>query len=131
MRSVKPDIIETMSKVTIYHNPRCSKSRKTLELIEDAGIRPRIVRYLEDPPGAERISELAATIGVPVSHLLRRNEDEFRNAADLPDLADDAALAAWLARHPKVLQRPIVIDDSARAAVIGRPPENVQEILPS
>jgi arsenate reductase len=117
--------------ITIYHNPRCSKSRKTLELIEGAGVRPRIVRYLEDPPGTERIRELAATIGVPVAGLLRRNEDEFRTAADLPDLADDASLAAWLAKHPKVLQRPIVIDDDARAAVIGRPPENVQEILPS
>jgi arsenate reductase len=117
--------------ITIYHNPRCSKSRKTLELIEDAGVRPRIVRYLEDPPGAGRIRELAATIGIPVADLLRRNEDEFRTATDLPDLADDASLAAWLARHPKVLQRPIVIDDGARAAVIGRPPENVREILPS
>lgn len=117
--------------ITIYHNPRCSKSRKTLELIEAAGIRPRIVRYLEDPPNAERIRELAATIGVPVADLLRRNEDEFRNAADLPELADDASLAAWLASHPKVLQRPIVIDDSAAAAVIGRPPENVRDILPS
>ena len=117
--------------ITIYHNPRCSKSRKTLELLENAGIRPQIVKYLEDPPGAERILELAATIGVPVADLLRRGEDEFRTATDLPDLGDDASLAAWLARHPKVLQRPIVIDDGARTAVVGRPPENVREILPS
>ena len=117
--------------VTIYHNPRCSKSRQTLELIEGTGVRPRIVRYLENPPDAARILELAATIGVTVADLLRRNEDEFRTAADLPDLADDAALAAWLARHPKVLQRPIVIDDNAGVAVIGRPPELVTEILPS
>ena len=117
--------------ITIYHNPRCSKSRKTLELIQNSGVRPTVVRYLEDPPGADRIRELAATVGVPVSELLRRNEDEFRQATDLPDLDDDASLAAWLARHPRVLQRPIVIDDSAGVAVIGRPPENVQEILPS
>ena len=117
--------------ITIYHNPRCSKSRKTLELIENAGLRPRIVRYLDEPPGAERIRELAAIIGVPVADLLRRNEEEFRNAADLPDLGDDAALATWLARHPRVLQRPILIDDGARVAVIGRPPENEQKILPS
>ena len=117
--------------ITICHNPRCSKSRQTLEFIENAGVRPRIVKYLEEPPGAERICELAATLGVPVADLLRRNEDEFKTAADLPDLGHDASLAAWLARHPKVLQRPIVIDDSARAAVIGRPPEKVREILPS
>ena len=117
--------------ITIYHNPRCSKSRKTLEIIENAGVSPRIVRYLDDPPGADRILELAATVGVPVSGFLRRNEDEFRSATDLPDLDDDAALAAWLARHPRVMQRPIVIDDGAGVAVIGRPPENVEEMLPS
>jgi arsenate reductase len=115
--------------ITIYHNPRCSKSRKTLELIENAGVTPQVVRYLDDPPGADRIRQLAGTIGVAVSELLRRNEDEFRNAADLPDLDDDDALAGWLAAHPRVLQRPIVIDDKAGAAVIGRPPENVAELL--
>ena len=117
--------------ITIYHNPRCSKSRKTLELMETAGVTPQVVRYLEKPPGADRICELATTLGVPVSDLLRRNEDDFRNADDLPDLADDEALAAWLARHPRVIQRPIVIDDNKGVAVIGRPPENVIEILPS
>lgn len=118
-------------KITIYHNPRCSKSRKTLELIEQAGISPEIVNYLDSPPTAVRIRELAATIGVPVADLLRRSEDDFRNADNLPALDDDEALAAWLARYPRVLQRPIVVDDAAGLAVIGRPPENVQAILPS
>ena len=117
--------------ITIYHNPRCSKSRKTLELIENAGVTPTVIRYLENPPDGGRIRELAATLGMPVADLLRRNEDDFKNATNLPDLHDDAALANWLAAHPRVLQRPIVIDDDARAAVIGRPPDNVQEILPS
>jgi arsenate reductase len=117
--------------ITIYHNPRCSKSRKTLEIIESSGVAPQVVRYLEEPPDGDRILELAATIGVPVSDLLRRNEDDYRQADDLPDHGDDAALAAWLARHPRVLQRPIVIDDDAGVAVIGRPPESVAEILPS
>jgi arsenate reductase len=117
--------------ITIYHNPRCSKSRKTLELIENAGVTPQVVRYLDEPPGADRIRELATTLGVPVSDLLRRNEDDFRTASDLPDLADDAALAAWLARHPRVIQRPIVIDDDKGVAVVGRPPENVIGILAS
>jgi arsenate reductase len=116
--------------ITIYHNPRCSKSRKTLELIENAGVTPQIVRYLDEPPGADRIRHLADTIGVPVAELLRRGEEDFKNAADLPDLGDDQALAGWLAAHPRVLQRPIVIDDEAGRAVIGRPPENVAELLP-
>ena len=115
--------------ITIYHNPRCSKSRKTLELIEAAGVKPMIVKYLDNTPTAERIGELAATIGVPVADLLRRGEDVFRNATDLPALDDDAALAAWIARNPKVLERPIVIDDEAGVAVVGRPPENVNELL--
>ena len=116
--------------ITIYHNPRCSKSRKTLELIEKAGVNPTVVRYLENPPDGGRIQQLAAALGLPVADLLRRNEDDFRNATNLPDLHDDAALANWLAAHPGVLQRPIVIDDDAGIAVIGRPPENVSEVLP-
>ena len=116
-------------KITIYHNPRCSKSRKTLEIIESAGIVPEIVRYLDDPPSAARIRELANTIGIPVADLLRRGEDAFKNAGDLPALDDDDALAAWIARNPKVLQRPIVIDDDQGIAVIGRPPESVDAIL--
>ena len=115
--------------ITIYHNPRCSKSRKTLELLEAAGVTPDVVKYLDNPPTAERISVLAASIGIPVADLLRRGEDEFRSAADLPALDDDVALAAWIARHPKVLQRPIVIDDESGNAVIGRPPENVNALI--
>ena len=117
--------------ITIYHNPRCSKSRKTLELIEAAGVAHEIVRYLDSPPSADRIRELAATIGVPVADLLRRGEDEFRNATDLPALDDDVALAEWLSKYPRVLQRPIVIDDHAGVAVVGRPPESVNALLGS
>ena len=111
--------------ITIYHNPRCSKSRNSLALLTDAGVEPGIVEYLKTPPDAQRIQELAALVGVPVAGLLRRGESEFKEASDLPDLADDAALAAWLARHPKVIERPIVVNDAGDAAVIGRPPENV------
>ena len=111
--------------ITIYHNPRCSKSRNSLALLTDAGVEPVIVEYLKTPPDAQRIQELAALVGVPVAGLLRRGESEFKEASDLPDLADDAALAAWLARHPKVIERPIVVNDAGDAAVIGRPPENV------
>ncbi len=113
----------------IYHNPRCSKSRKTLELIQDAGVEPEIVRYLEDTPTADEIVELARRLGKPVADLLRRGESAFKEAADLPDLADDAALAAWVEAHPIVLERPIVVDTDGGRAVVGRPPENVNELL--
>ena len=115
--------------LTIYHNPRCSKSRKTLELIENAGISPEIVAYLNTPPSAGRIAELAQALEIPVNGLLRRNEAEFKDATDLPDLDDDSALANWLAAHPKVIERPIVVDEASGRVVIGRPPENVRALL--
>ena len=117
--------------LTIYHNPRCSKSRKTLELIRDRGIEPDVVPYLEEPPSAKRIRELARLLGCPVRDLLRQNEEDFKAATDLPDLDDQPAIAEWLARHPRVLQRPIVVDDDSGLAVIGRPPESVLGLLPA
>lgn len=115
--------------ITIYHNPRCSKSRNSLALLKDAGVRPEVVAYLETPPDARTILHLAGLLGRPVADLLRRGEAEFREAADLPALDDDPALADWLARHPRVLQRPIVVDDAGDRAVIGRPPENVLKLV--
>ncbi len=116
--------------MTIYHNPRCSKSRKTLELIQEAGVSPNIVDYLSEPPSAARILQLADLLGSSVVELLRRKEADFRNATDLPALDNNAALAAWVEAHPQVLERPIVVDDDANKAIMGRPPENVQALLP-
>ncbi len=116
--------------LTIYHNPRCSKSRKTLELIQGAGVSPNIIDYLSEPPSAARILQLVDLLGLTVQQLLRRNEADFKDAVDLPDLNDNASLAAWVADHPQVLERPIVVDDEANRAVVGRPPENVQDLLP-
>ncbi len=116
--------------LTIYHNPRCSKSRQTLGLIRDAGIEPDIIEYLRDPPGAGEIVGIADKLGIGVAGLLRRGEDEFRQASDLPPLEDDRALAEWLSRHPRVIERPIVIDAARGKAILGRPPENVNELLP-
>ena len=113
----------------IYHNPRCSKSRKTLELIEAAGISPQIVAYLDTPPDASRIAELAKMLEIPVKDLLRRGEAEFREADDLPDLDDGEALSLWLSHHPRVIERPIVVDTDGSRAIIGRPPENVETLL--
>jgi len=115
--------------ITIYHNPRCSKSRKTLELLEQAGVNPAIVEYLNTPPSAAATLRNAELVGVRVADLLRRGEDEFKQADDLPDLDDDAALARWLELHPRVIERPIVVDEDNDRAVIGRPPENVLGLI--
>ncbi len=117
--------------VTIYHNPRCSKSRHTLELITKSGTAHRIVLYLDENPSGKTVAGLAQKLGVPVANLLRRGESEFKNAQDLPDLADDALLAEWISRHPIVLERPIVVDDVTGKAIIGRPPENVLSLVSS
>ena len=116
--------------LTIYHNPRCSKSRKILELIEDGGVTPTIVEYLREPPEAATLMRMAELLGVPLAALLRRGEDEFRNAGESVPLQDEEALAAWLHEHPQVLERPIVVDEPRARAVIGRPPENVLTLLP-
>ena len=100
----------------------------TLDGADEAGERPDIIEYLRTPPDAATIRTLAALVGVPVSGLLRRGEAEFKEADDLPDLDDDDALSAWLAVHPKVIERPIVVNAAGDRAVIGRPPENVLEL---
>ena len=91
---------------------------------------PDIVDYLSEPPSAARILQLADWLGSPVVDLLRRNEADFKEATDLPALDDNHALATWVEAHPKVLERPIVVDDGANKAIMGRPPENVQSLLP-
>lgn len=116
--------------VTIYHNPRCSKSRKTLELISNSGVDHSIVQYLNEAPDAAALLELSKKLEMPLADLLRRGESEFTDADDLPALDDNNGLAEWLARHPIVLERPIVVDQDTGRAVVGRPPENVLSLLP-
>lgn len=117
--------------LTIYHNPRCSKSRKTLELIETAGLTPKIVEYLKTPPDGAQILRLSRLAGVRVADLLRQGEAVVREARNLPPLDDDAALADWMAAHPASLQRPIVADTAKDRAIVGRPPENVLSLIDS
>ena len=116
-----------MPTVTLYHNPRCSKSRKTLELITEAGVTPDIVEYLKEAPTPGEIVGLASKLGVSVSEILRTGEAEYKDSRDAVDTMDDAALAVWMSANPKVIQRPIVVSD--KGARIGRPPEAVLEIL--
>lgn len=115
--------------LTIYHNPNCSKSRKTLELIEASGKDFTIVEYLATPPDAATLRRLAKYMDKPLAVLVRRNEPDFQQAISLPAIDDEPALAAWMHRHPRVIERPIVADESTARAIIGRPPENVLELL--
>ncbi len=115
--------------LTIYHNPRCSKSRKTLELLDEADAAHTVVLYQDDTPDAARLLQIAKMLGIPLADLLRRGESVFKEAGDLPDLDDDDALAHWIAANPITLERPIVVDDASGKAIIGRPPENVLTLL--
>jgi arsenate reductase len=117
--------------ITIYHNPACSKSRKTLEIIRSHGIEPRIVEYLERPPDANTILRLADLLKIRVDEILRKDEPDYKAAAQGDSLpsADNATLAEWISHHPRVLQRPIVVDDERKVAVIGRPPDAVLGLL--
>lgn len=115
--------------VTIYHNPKCSKSRKTLEIIESNGLKPRIVEYLKNPPAPETLLRLAQMLEVPLAKLLRTGEADFAESPEAVPVDDEQALSRWLHDHPRVLQRPIVVDDDEDRAVIGRPPENVLGLI--
>ena len=116
-----------MSKVTIYHNPRCSKSRQTLQLLEEKGVDPDVILYLETPPDKSTLAGLIDQLGISARELIRTGEDEYK-AMKLSDksLADEALIDAMVTA-PKLIQRPIVV--SGGKAVLGRPPENVLEII--
>lgn len=114
-------------KVTIYHNPRCSKSRAALQLLRDRGIAPRIVEYLKTPPRAEELKSILASLGMRPRELVRTMEPEYQAAGlETPDLSDDELVSAMV-RHPVLIERPIAL--AGGKAVIGRPPERVLEII--
>ncbi len=113
--------------VTIYHNPRCSKSRQTLALIEEKGVEADIVLYLETPPDAKIIADLLNKLGISARQLLRKGEDAYKdNNLKDTDLTD-AQLVDAMAKFPKLIERPIVVKGDK--AVLGRPPENVLELI--
>ena len=115
-----------MSDVTIYHNPRCSKSRTTLALLEENGVSPDVVLYLETPPSAQDISGLLAKLGMTAGQLVRSGEDAYKECGLHMDASDAQVLAA-MAQHPKLIERPIVV--MGDRAVLGRPPENVLALI--
>ena len=113
--------------ITIFHNPRCSKSRATLALLEKRGVTPKIRLYLEEPPDAAELRSIVKKLGIPARSLLRTGEAEYREQGlDDESLSEDQLIEA-MAATPRLIERPIVV--AGRRAALGRPPEAVLEIL--
>ena len=117
-----------MSKqITIYHNPRCSKSRATLALLQEQGVQADVVEYLKAPPSVAELEDILDMLGLEPRDLIRRKEAEYREAGlDDTGLSREQLIEAMV-KHPKLIERPIVISNGR--AAIGRPPEKVLEIL--
>ena len=111
----------------IYHNPRCSKSRATLQLLRERGVEPEIVEYLKTPPSPEELRALAAKLGLEARAMLRTGEAAYRELGLDDSSLDDARLFEAMSQHPKLIERPIVV--AGERAVHGRPPENVERLL--
>lgn len=113
--------------VKMFHNPRCSKSRATLELLQGRGLEPEIILYLENPPGADELSGILDLLGREPRELMRKGEAEYgEQGLDDPGLSRDQLIAAMVA-SPRLIERPIVLANGK--ARVGRPPESVLEIL--
>ena len=114
-------------RTTIYHNPRCSKSRQTLALLEERGIGPRVVDYLKTPPSAAELKTILKKLGLRPRDLIRKGEPLYAELGLKDRDLDDDALIALMVANPILIERPIVV--SGGKAAIGRPPESVLEIL--
>lgn len=113
--------------ITIYHNPKCSKSRKALEIIRGKNIEPTIILYLASKLSKTEVKNLLAKLGLPIRDILRMGEDEYKNNNLDNENLDDTELIDFLIKFPKLLERPIVIKNNK--AVIGRPPEKILNFL--
>ncbi len=114
-------------KVKIFHNPRCSKSRQTLELLREQGIEPEIIEYLKNPPSAKELDEILKMLNMEPRDLMRKKETEYKATGMNDESLDRQALIEGMVNTPKLIERPIVIANGK--AAIGRPPENVLSIL--
>ena len=110
----------------IYHNPRCSKSRQTLQLINDSGKKIEIIEYLIEPPTFEELKSIIEQLGITPEELLRKNESIFKEQFKGKPYSDDEWIQIMI-EHPKLIERPIVME--GKKAVLGRPPENVRGLL--
>lgn len=110
----------------IYHNPRCTKSRQTLAILKDKGIKPEVVKYLEDTPSTDELRQIIELLGIKPEDLVRKNETVYKEKFKNKELSEDGWIEAMV-QNPKLIQRPIVI--KGNKAIIGRPPEKVLELL--
>lgn len=113
-------------EMKIYHNPRCRKSRETLELIRENGIEPQIIEYLKEPPTIGQLKEILAMLGIPAEKLIRRNEEIFKEKFKGNEYSEEDWIQIMV-DNPKLIERPIVISDGR--AVVGRPPTNVSQLI--
>ena len=116
-----------MKHFIIYHNPRCSKSRQTLDLLNQKGIDPKIVLYLEEPPSESDLTKILDLLGIEPRELLRTGEVEYKKFNLKDRTLDDTKIIKLMSEYPKLIERPIVV--SRNQAIIGRPPENVLNLL--
>lgn len=116
--------------VTIWHNPHCSKSRETLALLRDKGVEPIVREYLKEPPSKKEIETLLDQLGVEPRALVRDGEAEFKSSGKKAAMLTRKDTVELIAKHPILLQRPVVVSGGGRAA-IGRPPQAVLSILPT
>lgn len=114
-------------KATIYHNPRCSKSRQALQILHERGIEPEIVEYLKTPPDRCTLEHILKLLGIGPRELMRKNEPEYKQAGLDDELVSHDELISALLQYPILIERPIVIANGK--AIIGRPPEKVLEVL--
>ena len=110
----------------IYHNPRCSKSRQTLNIIKESGHDVEIIEYLKTPPTAEELEDVLQKLNLPIEYLIRTGEEIYKTEYKGKELTDAEWIEA-LVEHPNMLERPIVVNNDQ--AILGRPPENVQKLL--
>ena len=113
--------------ITIFHNPRCSKSRATLALLQENGVEPDVRLYLQDPPDAVELQDILGKLGMSPRELMRKGEAEYKEQGLADEHLDDNALLAAMIATPRLIERPIVLAEGK--AAIGRPPESVLEIL--
>ena len=116
-----------MKEFIIYHNPRCSKSRQTLQLLREAGIEPIIVEYLKTPLAKEQLRNISQLLGLRPKDFVRKIEKDFKDNHLSKSLEDDDKILEAMSLFPKIIERPIVVFGGE--AVIGRPPENVQKLI--
>tara|TARA_Y100000994_G_C15270985_1_gene267047 strand:- start:23 stop:373 length:351 start_codon:yes stop_codon:yes gene_type:complete len=116
-----------MKEFIIYHNPRCSKSRQTLQLLREARIEPTIVEYLKTPLVKEELVNISQLLGLRPKDFVRKGESDFKDNDLSRSLEDDDKIIDAMLLFPKIIERPIVV--SGKEAVIGRPPENAQKLI--